>query len=265
MKKIYTLFSIAIALLTSCQKNDEYLGEDYSRNTYLKGAHLESKPLAEVKECSIVQIRYSLGNDIDNLQFSYNSVGDPVSITRTLGAQTGRPNYLFKYDQKKRLTDFVGHYNNNSAEFWHRYFYDNRGNIVLDSTYIFVQTANGFPENAYTRQLTYYSYDNKQRIIRDSTVFSGSIPSVVNIYDYDNDGNRTGRNYDDQININRTNKIWMFLNRDYSVNNPYKAVNYNTTGLPLSINLTSGENSVNFLGNVFYKSEVIYQCDGKGK
>lgn len=265
MKKIYTLCSIAIVLVTSCQKNDTYLNEDNSKNYYAKGGFHENKPLAEISECSIIQISYSLGTENDHLQFTYNSAGDPVSITRTLGAQTGRPNYRFKYDEKNRLTDFIGYYNNSSAEFWHKYFYDNRGNIVLDSAYIFPQIATGIPENAYMSQLTYYTYDNKQRIVKDSTVFSSSIPAVVNTYVYDANGNKTGSNYDDQININRTNKIWMFINRDYSVNNPFQAVSYTTTGLPSSINLSPGGNGLVFLKSGFYKADILYQCNGKNK
>jgi hypothetical protein len=265
MKKISILLPIAIVLLASCQKSDQYLGEEDPKTNYLKSAHLENKPLAEVNECLIVRISYWLGNESDNLEFIYNSSGDPVSITRTLGAHTGRPDYIFKYDEKNRLTDFVGTYRNTSAEFWHKYFYDSRGNIVLDSGYIFPQIANGFPENGYSRQLTYYTYDNKQRIIRDSTVFSGLYRPVVNIYAYDDNGNRIGNNYDDKININRTNKIWMFLNRDYSVNNPFKAVSYNTNALPASINFSSEGNSLGFLTNSFYKAEIFYQCNSKAK
>jgi hypothetical protein len=264
MKKLNILLPIAIVLLGSCQKNDEYLSEDYFKNKNLKGLQ-ENKPLAEVSECLILRMSYWLGTNNDNLDFAYNSSGNPISITRMVGAHTGRPNYIFKYDEKNRLTDFVGPYSNNSAEFWHKYFYDARGNIILDSGYIFPQIANGSPENAYIRQLTYYTYDNKQRIVRDSTVFSGPLPATVNIYAYDDNGNRVGSSYDGQININRTNKIWMFLNRDYSINNPYKAVSYNSNGLPASINLSSGESPLSFLKNSFYKAEIAYHCNSKAK
>jgi hypothetical protein len=266
MKKIYTLLPITIALLSSCEKNDVYLNEDDSKSNYLKGAHLENRPLAEIKECSIIQITYPLGVNNDILQFNYNASGDPVSITRKFGTHTGSPNFLFKYDERNRLTDFIGPYSNNtSAEFWHKYFYDNRGNIVLDSGYIFPQITNGFPTNAYIHQATHYTYDNKQRIIKDSTVFAGSIQPVVNTYSYDINGNKTGSNYDDKINLNRTNKIWMFLNRDYSVNNPYDAASYITTGLPVKLSLSQGENPLKFLGNIFYKAEIIYECNPKAK
>lgn len=265
MKKIYTPALIAIVLLYSCQKSDAYLSEDDTNNYYAKGARLEQKPLAEISQCSIIRISYSLGTITDQLQFTYNSSGDPLSITRSIGAQTGRPNYLFKYDAKNRMTDFIGPYNNGSAEFWHKYFYDSKGNIVLDSGYIFPRITNGVPENAYSRQATFYTYDNKQRIISDSTVYAALIPPVVNHYAYNADGNKTGSNYDDQFNINRTNKVWMFLNRDYSVNNPYTAISYSSNGLPTNIDVHEEGQVLNFLQNSFSKAEISYQCNNKSK
>lgn len=259
MKKIFTLPAIAIFFLTSCQKTDEYL-----KTEWIKGKHSDgnTKPTAEIKQCSILQIVYTPtagANDV--LQFTYNSLGDPVSITRSSGAHTGYPNYSFKYDYKKRLTDFIGPYNNNTtAEFWHKYFYDAGGNIVLDSVYIFPGIANGFPENAYSRRLTFYTYDDYNRIIKDSTVFSEPYPAVVHTYVYDARGNKVGSTYDNRVNINRTNKIWMFLNKDYSVNNPFTADAYNASGLPSSFSLTQ-ENAFGFLGNAYSKAQLAYSCD----
>lgn len=262
MKKISTpLIVLAVAVLSGCQKSDE-LSNSYVSAASAKDGYLKNKPNADLKNCSIQQISYTLGANNDVLQFTYNSSGDPVSITRVSGGATGYPNYSFKYDDKNRLTDFIGPYSNNTtAEFWHRYVYDAPGNIILDSTYIFPRISNGFPENAYSRQLTFYTYDNKRRIVRDSTVFSNSLPAVVHSYAYDDNGNKIGNSYDDQININRTNKLWMFLNRDYSVNNPFKADGYTTTGLPSNFNLSPNGNSFQFLGNVYYKAQITYACD----
>jgi hypothetical protein len=192
VKKISTpLIALAIALLSGCQKSDEYLNEAYLKNEYVRGEALNHKPNAEIPECSILQIIYPVGTGNDILQFSYNSQGDPVSITRLLGGHTGYPNYLFKYDEKNRLTNFIAPYSGNTtAEFWHQYFYDARGNIIMDSAYIFPRIENGFPENSYMSQLTYYTYDNKRRIIKDSTVFSNSNSTSVHRYSYDANGNR---------------------------------------------------------------------------
>ena len=259
MKKVSTLLVIAIVVLSSCQKSDEYLNTELVEGKQIKE---NGKLAGEIKKCSILQVTYTMSGTTDVLQFTYNSSGDPESIRRNSGGHTGYPNYAFKYDQRKRLTDFIGPYNNTTAEFWHKYLYDNRGNIVLDSTYIFPRIENDFPENPYTRELTFYTYDDKDRIIKDSTVFSGSTSAVVHTYAYDERGNKIGNTYDNNININRTNKIWMFLNRDYSVNNPFRADSYNASGLPSSFTL-SQENAFNFLSNAYATAQIIYECDAQ--
>ena len=171
MKRIYILLAIE-ATLWSCQKADEHLSEDASKPNHLKSSYLEHKPNAEVNECKIVQVNYTVGSRNDVLQFTYNSSGDPISITRALGAHTGYPNFVFKYDDKDRMSELIGTYdNNNVAEYWHKYFYNNKNQIILDSAYIFPTIRNGFPENSYIQQATFYTYDNKDRIIKDSTSF----------------------------------------------------------------------------------------------
>jgi hypothetical protein len=57
--------------------------------------------------------------------------------------------------------------------------------------------------------------------------------------------------YDNKINPRRTNKIWMFVDKDYSANNPIPGPTaYNELGLPL--------NNITFLGN--HATEVFYDC-----
>lgn len=257
MKKVSTLLVSGIIVFSSCQKNDQYFDADFTKAKPGK----PTKATAVIKKCSIVQMTYFVADGTtDVLQFTYNSSGDPASVTRNAGSHTGYPNYSFKYDQKKRLTDFIGVYEGNvNAEFWHKYFYDNNDNIVMDSTYIFPRISNGFPENAFDKRLTFYVYDNSGRIIKDSTVSQSGSP-VVQTYAYDANGNKIGKTYDGNSNINRTNAIWMFLNRDYSTNNPFNADAYNTSGLPSSFNL-SEENGFGFLGNVYAKAQLVYACD----
>ena len=264
MKKIYILLVIETTVLCSCQKADEYLNEDPSKPNYLKSSYLEHKPGAEVNECQILQINYQVGTRNDILQFTYNNAGNPISITRALGAHTGYPNFIFKYDDKDRMSELIGTYDNTTvAEFWHKYFYNNKNQIILDSAYIFPRIENGFPQNSYIQQATFFTYDNRDRIIKDSTSFSNSISASVHTYSYDASGNKTGPVYDDQINISRTNKIWMFLNRDYSVNNPFKADSYSPEGLPSGFNLTTTERSYAFLATSFQNAQFTYQCNGK--
>lgn len=258
MKKVSTLLVTSMVIFSACQKNDVYLDSDNAKG---KAVGKDIKTSQSIKQCSIVQIIYPVADGTnDVLQFSYNSAGDPVTITRSRGAHTGYPNYVFRYDHKKRLTDFIGVYDGNTnAEFWHKYFYDNHDNVVLDSTYIFPNIANGSPENAFDQRATSYTYDDNGRIIKESTVSANNAP-VEHTYTYDANGNKVGDTYDSNTNINRTNKIWMFLNKDYSVNNPFNADAYNASGLPSSFDLVS-ENALDFLGNSYPRAQIVYSCD----
>lgn len=80
-----------------------------------------------------------------------------------------------------------------------------------------------------------YEYDDKKRIIKVTKTFSlgSTYPTEIYQYQYDGNGNLVtpGEVYDNKINFHRTNKIWMFLDRDYSVNNPFTANAYNSNHL----------------------------------
>lgn len=70
----------------------------------------------------------------------------------------------------------------------------------------------------------------------DSLYFYGSFSGTY-AHDlvYDASGNPTGRTYDNKLNMNRTNSVWMFITRDYSVNNPFTAKQYNDKELPVFV------------------------------
>jgi len=259
MNKNFVLLVVAGAIVTGCQKTDEVLSEDSSKANFQKSTSLAHKSNSELKQCQVTQVSYVTNGTTDVLQFTYNSLGDPVSITHVNGAATGRPNYAFKYNSRNQLSDFIGPYDGNSyAEFWHKYSYDSRGNIAMDSTYIFPKISSGAPENAYSSYLTYYIYDAAGRITKDSTP---SLNRVVT-YSYDANGNRLDGSYDNNVSVYRTNVIWMFLNKNYSVNNNLNTSNFNATGLPLTFT-SSGESSFSFLGNEYTDVQFTYDCSGK--
>lgn len=228
--------------------------------------YIEKDPNAEIKKCLLEKIAYSdpWGTE-DTVVFSYNKAGDPLTGIRT-SPGTGAPNYVFKYDKKGNLTEFIGMYRNGvGSEFWHKYFYDGTGKIVLDSNYIFCRVQNGQPvDPALTPEpdgssLTFYTYDARCRIIKDSTIYSMGWTNVVT-YSYDVYGNRTGFEYDQNANFHRTNKIWMFLDRDYSISNPFIAESYNSMSLPTKIDLSSKGVLQQFLVNHFSKATITYSC-----
>lgn len=195
----------------------------------------------------------------DTLHFSYDKYGNPTTITRPYPG-TGYPNFAFHYDKAHRLTEYIGTYPNPDVEeFIHRYFYNNAGLITLDSVYTIVELTNG--------QVTWYSgsyahyikYDREDRIISDSTTEPGI--SGTTTYAYDSRGNLIdGAAYDNKVNFHRTNLVWMFLDHNYSQNNPFTATTYNGAGLPLIFTPDAHGGDQYFLyDNFFIQASIVYE------
>jgi hypothetical protein len=158
--------------------------------------------------------------------FFYNSKGDPekILVDRQI---TGTHNITFKYDKYSRLQEYSAGYTNGGFDFIHRYRYDNN-RVVIDSLF---SSIGPFLPPVVT--LYYPKYDNLNRIIQDSVVINDKTYFVIK-YLYNAKGNLSDGEYDAQMNPHRTNKVWMFVDRDYSVNNPVGATSYNQAGLPLA-------------------------------
>jgi hypothetical protein len=254
---------MAIVLLPGCKKVYDYI---------------EDHPAADIKICPIMRI-ISAGQygPADTLIFKYNSWGDPVSVAHSVGPSTGRPDYVFKYNRSGKLSELLAVYymygttdDGVFMEYWNKYFYDGTGKIARDSTYIWPYFENGVLIDYYGGKMTFYTYDNNERIIKDSTIWTeghlsggtGKLISVsVSNYAYDAIGNKVGGSYDQKTSFLRTNKIWMFLHRDYSLNNPFTADTYNSNGLPTSLNLSiKGGGSTRFLDVYFNGAQIAYGC-----
>jgi len=254
MNQLLTRLAAAIFVMSfvSCEKSESKVFRDNK---------------ADIKNCRVTQIIYSPCCGIKNtMVFAYNTWGDPITITQTPLVGTGTPNYFFKYDKKRRLTELLGLYSGgDGGEVWHKYFYENPGNsnIVLDSNYLFPSFQNGIMIWYHTASATFFTYDKLGRITKDSTIstlYQAGQYTIVNNYVYDANGNLSGPVYDDQVNINQTHPIWMFLNRDYSLNNPFVADAYNSARLPARINLPAKSGSVEFLHSSFKQGTISYEC-----
>ena len=243
--------------------------------------YLKDNPTAEYGFCQLRQFNFRTSGTIgtqrgveDTVVFTYNAHGDPVTGLRAK-VSTGYPNFFFRYDRYDRLTDLIGGYGTDptdpefgGVEIWNRFKYDNKGNIVLDSMYTFPAVVDGHP--AFSTEfpsgiiIKTYQYDSKDRIKR-STYGSSPLSFSVANYSYDAHGNLVGTPHDNKINFHRTNKIWMFLDADYSVNNPLTAAyTYNDHELPVNIVPTSGT-GMNFMdlgwtSLEYDRASVRYSC-----
>ncbi|ATL48786.1 hypothetical protein COR50_17350 [Chitinophaga caeni] len=231
--------------------------------------------------CKITKVKGDLHfqKDVDSYRITYDKKGNPESIVRGI-VGTSSPNYLFLYDQKGRLTDFYGVYLNPTAfDIWHRYSYDAKNRIILDSTYEFGEVGPGnvpipSPGRPYlgVRNIATYSYDHLDRIVRSTDTYGHDTVFMTRLYTYNGAGNLTSveersdggsttisYTYDNKVNYHRLHPIWQFLDRDYSMNNPLPVAAYNTYGLPTSI-ILSGYRTGYFATTPFTFAEFEYSC-----
>jgi len=245
-----TFFIVIVLFLAACQKLVDYVEKKVKGDT-------------EYRNCVIRQVTvtdaYSPGQKV-HYSFFYNALGDPIRVTNDQ-VGTGNPNMTFKYDKRNRLTELLRDYNNGSYETWHKYIYNQKNQIVRDTQYVFGEIGPSGPlpvPNEFT--LITYVYDAENRIIKDTYSFysDGTLDfQFTENYSYDVKGNRTGRSYDSKLSLLRTNKIWMFIARDYSLSNPFVATSYNEHKLPLSFSTEGlGGDLVPLTGHF----DVDYNC-----
>ena len=269
MKWRLSLLHIGIAgiliIFSSCQKNlDTVKQPDELMGTPLPG---------QVTYCRIESFWVKNGQFGQEFRIvGYDEYENPTFISVPM-VTTGSPFRTFKYDTWHRLKEYREEYTAGGFFSWHKYFYDNNGRIGADSSYSMGAFSEGGPFVYLSKALTIFEYDNQNRIIKATTtigpgtIFPGNPTPATFIgeYTYDAAGNRVrpGVIYDNKMNLHRTNDIWMFLARDYSVNNPFTATSYNSTGFPTSINTPGHLGSLGFLNSTdifLNNSEIGYSC-----
>jgi hypothetical protein len=201
---------------------------------------------------------------INELPFAYNQNNDPISLLRAGQAGTGNPSFYFKYDKKGRLIEYISLFSETDYGFRHLYAYNgNADRIVTDTLYFMGSTE--FTNVWASRSIYYPAYDNLNRVVKDSIVTtqfnSGAIVSSVVSYPYNITGNLdNGYVYDNKLNPHRTNKVWMFVDRNYSVNNPVAASTYNHAGLPLTFPNKNTLDLVFNFNSYFGSTSIAYDC-----
>ncbi|MES1249256.1 MAG: hypothetical protein ABUL46_01155 [Chitinophaga rupis] len=207
----------------------------------------------------------------DTLVFTYDKSGNPISVIHQMDIGD---NSLFNYDKKGRLSEYINIFPSNTAgDYWHRYTYDGKkgDQIIADTAFRDFTSSNGKLVSYNDIDLTTFQYDSYGRIIQSTEYVLGD--TITRKYTYDGQGNlvHAGGIYDHMVNIHLTNKNWMFIDRDYSLNNPVDkgSYTYNSTGLPISIMTNSDSVMAGFqfivIGYPFnISSDLIdYSCSKK--
>jgi hypothetical protein len=232
-----------------------------------------SKKIEKVEPCRILEFTYyekfSASTSIDTIiaKFSYDNNNNPTSIIFNK-TTTGRPNYIFKYDEKGRLINFYGVYPTfRGFDFYAKYIYDG-DQIVSDSVYISGSDTSDLKKNTRNLFVGTYEYDSKLRIIKYTyDIYFPMNPSATPIhqeinFSYNADGNLVNPpyTYDNKVNFLSTNSIFQFINRDYSANNAIPATAYNNYGLPLTFDFSLPQpfNRGRFLNTG--ASNIVYSC-----
>jgi len=213
----------------------------------------------DIKQITSYEPVFDGGREPIEHNFIYNSWGAPVEVS-SLKPHTGNPNFRFKYDNRRRLAETIIYYSETNLFTSTRYVYDRNGLIIRDTSFLI------FDPRIYA--LTTYTYDRKLRISSMKIWRDGQLLSTT-IYNYDSRGNLEMGPfyyYDDKVNILRTNPLWMFLMRDYSMNNRLPTgyalkLAYNKKGLLTSFHADDWRAMAlapTFLW--YHVHEVVYDC-----
>jgi hypothetical protein len=213
-----TMLLFVIMQLTACQKLIDKIFPGHTNNDYTG--------------CRIEHIKGSVeGSEEVIATVEYNEANNPVSIVYNKEiAYLLYSRYMF-YDSNNRLMEYKVNYDAMLSVQDHRYGYS--GDRIISDTATYRMTG-------YTVVLSTFEYDSKDRIVvqHQKLIDGEGDPDSWGtiIYNYDSNDNRVFDDeytYDNKVNFRRTNKIWMFITRDYSQNNLQGATDYNEHGLPI--------------------------------
>src|SRR5580704_7255706 len=136
-----------------------------------KSGRLPLQPNA-AELCPIKRFSFFDGDIRDTITFSYDWLGRPVNSTATF-LDDGSSRYVFLYDERGRLQDFIGpikpgpsYYG--PADFWTRYTYSEDNRTIWDTTYTLPTVSATWPPSPpYADLITHVKkYDREGRVIQ---------------------------------------------------------------------------------------------------
>ena len=247
MSKLMRLLSVAaflfLLVFSSCNKY---------------GGTIPHPPGHQDSLCQVVQLRVLSVFGPDRYAITYNSKGDPVSMlvdSVDANVKLGNLDHYYRYDGSGRLSDqVIAGIQSPTANAWHKYVYVAPDLIVDTLLYFDQEDPSSLPSvnaptpnsvNAYNYILYTYGLDAQGRVVTaTSQSRNPSLAPTTLTWTYDAKGNRNLTDatltYDDKVNPYLTNKVWQFLNLDYSINNPIRKDSsytnvYNAFGLPTDL------------------------------
>jgi hypothetical protein len=238
---------LALTALSSCQKIIDKIFHGHGN---------------EEKACVITKVKQDLFGEAMRTGIVYNNNhGSPDSVIfDEAGGTAGL--FYFKYDNMHRLVEYSGWYDRSEGNYLFIHYYTYAGDKIIRDSALWREAG------TWTR-IASLEYDAQGRVIKETgidTLLDGapgtSSPFDPIMYQYDGQGNlvTTLTNaYDDKVSFLRTNKVWMFTQRNYSKNNPAVATHYNEHDLPLTF---ADDHGLFFL-QFGTPLEIEYDCSGK--
>lgn len=248
MKRLIAVTAIILLFMSSCSKFRD---------------QIKHHPDDIGKCCRIESVTAYLGQSFQQFDFSYDSLGNPVSYI----SQYPTFQYLdlhMQYDENGRLKSYSDP--SLGEPMWQSYTYPSPDTIIDSFSYS--------PDPSSYLYTTTITLDDKGRAVRYSLVNeTGTAPPIVTDVSYDRRGNAIipGVTYDDKINPLQTNKILQLLGRDYSQNNPIDSMAgvrtspsaYNKYGLPTKFKRPSNfMRQLLFLWDGYDSLSIKYSCEG---
>jgi hypothetical protein len=244
--KTALIFSVVFFVFGSCTK--------------INLAEYRKNPGIDLRFCNIKTWTDIHGDEERKNIFTYDEHDNPVSVTSDQSG-TGSGHHFFTYDTLQRLIKYEYEF-----AFIKTFHYEGNSRRTIDAQVT----------DVYGRELAEtYTYDDHGRIIKSvlelvsSPIEEDEFPTQTKEYIYSNDDissilfNGEQQNpdveYSKKPSVYMTNKVWQFVNQNYSKHSVSTVTSYNKMNLPLKFK--DNEYQFPFLDIETSGSSVNYHCE----